>query len=67
MTRKQVFRFDVEGQEVVCYQTGGDRLWRCERANFERTLRQRQQAFCPHAAVAIMHWMQGDYGDAGYG
>jgi hypothetical protein len=50
----KVHRFEVEGQQVVCYETGGDRLWVCECADFQRTLGQHKQGFCPHTAVAIM-------------
>jgi hypothetical protein len=46
-------RFDVEGQVVVCYQTGGDRLWRCECAEFQRTLASYKEGFCAHVVVAI--------------
>jgi hypothetical protein len=38
MSTEPVLTFDVEGQPVVCYQTGEDRLWRCECAYFQRTL-----------------------------
>jgi hypothetical protein len=48
-----VLTFDIEGQAVVCYQTGRDRLWGCECTYFQRTLATYQQGFCPHVAVAI--------------
>lgn len=54
MDAEKIYRFDVEGQEVLCYETGGDRLWVCECDHFQRTLKQHQQGFCPHTAVAIM-------------
>lgn len=59
----EVLRFDIEGQPVVCYQTGGDRLWHCECAYFQRTLKQYQEGFCPHTAVAIMRFFEGERGD----
>jgi len=49
----EVFRFDIEGQSVTCYQTGEDRLWCCECAEFHRTLCTYKEGFCPHVAVAI--------------
>jgi hypothetical protein len=49
----QVSTFDVEGQPVSCYQTGEDRLWRCECAHFQRTLATYKQGFCAHIVVAI--------------
>jgi hypothetical protein len=49
----EVFRFDIEGQSVVCYQAGQDRLWRCECAEFQGTLAIYKEGFCPHIAVAI--------------
>ena len=61
--KTEIFRFDIEGQEVVCYQTGEDRLWRCECGHFERALRQYREAFCPHTAVAIMRFLDGDMGE----
>ena len=48
--------FDIEGQEVRCYESGQDRLWRCECAYFQRTLAQHREGFCPHTAVAIMRF-----------
>ncbi len=58
MDADKIYRFDVEGQEVVCYQTGADRLWVCKCDHFQRTLTQQKQGFCPHTAVAIMRAMQ---------
>jgi len=49
----RVLTFDIEGQPVVCYQTGGDRLWRCECAEFQRTLARYKEGFCAHVVVAI--------------
>lgn len=59
----EVFRFNIKGQEVVCYQNGDNRLWRCECAYFQRTLQRYQQGFCPHTAVAIMQFLVGDRGN----
>lgn len=50
--------FNVEGQEVKCYESDGHRLWRCECAYFQRTLGQYGEGFCPHAAVAIMRCLE---------
>ena len=59
MSEPEVFRFDIEGQEVVCYQTGGDRLWRCQCERFQRNLQRFGEGFCPHTdAVAMMREMQ---------
>lgn len=46
--------FDIEGQEVRCYQSEGHRLWRCECPDFQRRLSQLGEGFCAHTAVAIM-------------
>lgn len=43
-----MFTFNIEGQAVVCYQTGADRLWRCECAYFQRTFATHNQGFCPY-------------------
>jgi len=53
-TPQAVRTFDVEGQEVQCYQSAGHRLWRCECADFQRRLSQLGEGFCAHTAVAIM-------------
>ena len=45
MDAEKILRFDVEGREFVYYQMGGD---------FQRTLKQYKQGFCPNTAVAIM-------------
>jgi hypothetical protein len=50
--------FDVEGQEVRCYLSDGDRLWHCECESFQRTLPQDGEGFCPHTAVAIMRALE---------
>jgi hypothetical protein len=48
-----VHTFDIEGQPVVCYQSGADRLWRRECAYFQSMLATHNQGFCPHVVVAI--------------
>jgi hypothetical protein len=53
-----VLRTLVEGQEVRCYQSDGDRLWRCECAAFQRRLEQYGEGFCVHTAVAIMRSLE---------
>jgi hypothetical protein len=66
MDADKTYRFDVEGQEVVCHVTGGHRLWVCRCDYFQRTLSQRQEGFCPHTAVAMMRAMDEgtiDFGD----
>ena len=45
--------FDVEGQEVRCYELDGHRLWRCGCAAFQRRLAKFEEGFCAHTAVAI--------------
>jgi hypothetical protein len=52
--------FDVEGQEVRCYEIDGDRLWQCDCADFKRRLKQFGQGFCAHTAVAIMRMFDDD-------
>ena len=51
---RAVRTFDIEGQEVRCYQSEGHRLWRCECPDFQRRLSQLGEGFCAHTAVAIM-------------
>lgn len=58
MDAEKTYKFDVEGQEVVCHQTGGRRWWVCQCEYFQRTLAQRSEGFCPHTAVAIMRAMR---------
>lgn len=58
MDADKVFRFHVEGQEVLCYHTGADRLWVCNCDDSQRTLKQHEEGFCPHTAVAIMRAMR---------
>lgn len=53
--------YDVEGQEVSCYEIDGHRLWRCACAAFERRLREFGEGFCAHTAVAMMRAL--DEGD----
>jgi hypothetical protein len=55
---RPVQAFDIEGQEVKCYMSDGQRLWQCRCAHFERTLRQYGEGFCPHTAVAIMRALE---------
>jgi hypothetical protein len=50
--------FDIEGQEVRCYLSDGDRLWHCECERFQRTLAQYREGFCPHTAVAILRALE---------
>ena len=53
----KIFRFNIEGQEVVCYQMGNDRLWVCKCEYFQERLRLRRQGYCPHMAAAIIQAM----------
>ena len=53
MARTQLLKFAIDGQVVRCYQTDGDRLWRCECSYFQRMLAEHNQGFCPHVAFAI--------------
>ncbi len=53
MDPTQVLRFTIEGQEVLCYQANGDRLWQCGCTYFQRMLAKHKQGFCPHIAIAI--------------
>lgn len=48
-----VLTFDIEGQAVRCFRTGGDRLWRRECEYFRKTLTKYGNRFCPHIAVAM--------------
>ena len=57
MNREKVYRFDVAGQEVLCYHRGEDRLWVCDCAYFRRTQREYELGFCPHTAAAMLHAM----------
>jgi hypothetical protein len=55
---RPVQTFDIEGQEVNCYLSDGHRLWQCPCADFQRTLMQYAEGFCPHTAVAILRALQ---------
>jgi hypothetical protein len=57
-TSQQVFRFTVDGQEVLCYQIGTDRLWHCACEYFQERLKLRHQGFCQHTARAIIQAMR---------
>ena len=50
--------FDIEGQEVRCYELDGHRLWRCECPAFHRRLAKFSEGFCPHVVVAIERCIQ---------
>ena len=50
--------FDIEGQEVRCYQSNSHRLWRCECPAFQLRLGQFGEGFCAHTAVAIMRTLE---------
>jgi hypothetical protein len=54
MTQPAFRTFDIEGQEVRCYECEGSRLWRCECAAFQRRLGLFGEGFCAHTALAIM-------------
>ena len=58
-TPQAVRIFDIEGQEVRCYQSEAHRLWRCECPNFQGRLSQLGEGFCAHTAVAIMRLTEG--------
>jgi hypothetical protein len=45
--------FDIEGQEVRCYELDGHRLWRCDCPAFQRRFEKFGEGFCAHTAVAI--------------
>jgi hypothetical protein len=60
-----VLTFNIEGQEVRCFQNDQDRLWRCECEYFQRTLTQYNQGFCPHVAVAIWRAAEDGFIDMG--
>lgn len=51
--------YDIEGQEVTCYENDGHRLWVCKCDDFKRKLSRHGEGFCPHTAVAIMLFIQG--------
>lgn len=59
MRQDQVLKFDIEGQEVLCYQTGGHRLWVCQCEYFKRKLAERREGYCPHTALAICRALEG--------
>ena len=46
-------RFDIEGQEVECFLSGKERLWRCDCDRFKLNLTRFQQGFCPHVLLRI--------------
>ena len=53
MESNRVLRFDIDGQEVLCHEVNGDRLWHCKCAYFQRMLAKHGEGFCPHVALAI--------------
>ena len=63
MDATQVLRFAIEGQEVLCYQANGDRLWHCRCTYFQRMLAKHKQGFCPHIAIAIREAIFDDFID----
>jgi hypothetical protein len=58
MTQKPAQTFDIEGQEVRCYELDEHRLWRCECPAFQRRLGKFGQGFCAHIAVAMERCIQ---------
>jgi hypothetical protein len=50
--------FDIEGEEVKCYESDGHRLWRCGCPYFQQKLDAHGEGFCPHTAVAIMRSLE---------
>ena len=55
---ESVRTFDIEGQEVRCYEGTGKRLWQCECPAFKRRLGIFGQGFCAHTALAIMRCIE---------
>jgi hypothetical protein len=53
MAADRVHRFDIDGQDVMAYESDGHRLWRCHCERFQRSLGRGQEGRCPHVAVAI--------------
>jgi hypothetical protein len=45
--------FDIEGQEVRCYELDRHRLWRCDCTAFQQRFEKFGEGFCAHTAVAI--------------
>ena len=53
MCSNRTLRFEIHGQEVLCYQTDTHRLWHCACGYFQRMLEKHHEGFCPHVALAI--------------
>jgi len=49
--------FDIEGEEVRCFELDGHRLWWCGCAAFQRRLVKFGEGFCAHTAVAIERYI----------
>jgi hypothetical protein len=45
--------FDIEGEEVRCYELDGHRMWQCGCAAFQQRLDKFGRGFCAHTALAI--------------
>ena len=52
--RENLLTFEVEGQEVACWGSAGERLWYCACEEFERRLKQFGEGFCAHTAAVMM-------------
>jgi hypothetical protein len=57
-TNQAMHTFDIEGEEVRCYHSDGQNLWRCKCSAFQRRLSQYGEGFCAHTAVAIMRSLE---------
>lgn len=53
MHTTQVLQFDIEGEIVLCYQMGDERLWHCPCTYFKTMRKQHGEGFCPHIALAV--------------
>ena len=63
MSATQVLRFTIQGQEVLCNQANGERLWQCGCVYFQKMLAKHKQGFCPHIAMALREAISDDIND----